>query len=146
MKRILSTIILAAIPFVASCQNINTNLTISNEQATEIYKGLVQGENLKYFADDLLNLNSQLEEIVKADDEIISNLKEQIKTLQNIISDKNEYIKNQESIFNIEKAKLVEKNKRRFGVGPVGGLGYVTWNKNPQGFIGIGVTYNLFRF
>lgn len=124
----------------------NTNLVLSKEQSTEIYKGLIQVENMKNYIEELNLIISEMEFINSNSEDIISNLKLQIFQLENLIKDKELFISNQDKINKIEKAKLLEKNKKKFGFSVISGLGYGTSNFQPQGFIGIGISYNLFRF
>jgi hypothetical protein len=132
------------IPLKSICQTININL--SQPQATEVYKGLIQGNNLKNTVIDLQKSITELEKAVVLDLSIQNDLKKEIEKLNKIISDKADFIKNQEKQNDIEQAKIKDKLNKRFGFGLVGGYGLSTGTNNFQGFIGVGVSYNLFRF
>lgn len=91
---------------------------------------------------------SDLEKAQELDQQTIADLKEKINILNQIIADKGKYIENQEKLHTIELATEKEKNNRRFGIGIVGGYGPVTNSTGDtfQGFIGVGISYDLFRF
>lgn len=135
---------LMMIPLRVICQT--TDINLSNKQSLEIYKGLIQGENLKETVNILRSDNSQLFKAVNLGKSIENDLKLEIEKLNKIIEDKNKFIENQQKQNDIEKAKLEEKAKKRWGVGLVGGYGYVTNSNVNQGFIGIGISYDIFRF
>lgn len=144
MKTILIILMFLLIPLKSICQT--TNINLSQPQATEIYKGLIQGNNLKNTVVDLQNSISELEKAVDLGKSSESDLKKEIEKLNQIIKDKNTFIENQSKQSEIEKAELKDKNLKRFGFGLVGGYGLSTNSINTQGFIGIGISYNLFRF
>lgn len=135
---------LVLIPLKGFCQN--TDINLSQKQATEIYKGLIQGINLKETVSILQKDNNDLEKAVILGKSIESDLRTEIDRLNEIISGKNKFIENQAKTNEIDQAKLKEKNNKRFGVGIVGGFGLSTGTTSYQSFIGVGISYDLFRF
>ena len=103
------------IPLRVICQT--TDINLSNKQSLEIYKGLIQGENLKETVNILRSDNSQLFKAVNLGKSIENDLKLEIEKLNKIIEDKNKFIENQQKQNDIEKAKLEEKAKKRWGDG-----------------------------
>ncbi|MEO6683450.1 MAG: hypothetical protein ABIN48_11575 [Ginsengibacter sp.] len=88
----------------------------------------------------------QSDSIHLSNERIIENLKAQILEKDNVINGKNDYIANQEKIHDRESALLKDNAKRPFGIGLIGGGGYGTGGSGIQGFIGIGVAWQPFRF
>ena len=135
---------LIMIPLRVICQT--TDINLSSKQSLEVYKGLLQGENLKETVNVLRSNNSELFKAVNLGKSIENDLKLEIEKLKKIIEDKNKFIENQQRQNEIEQSKLKEQSKKRWGVGLVGGYGYVTNSNVNQGFIGIGISYVIFRF
>ena len=131
-------------PLRVICQT--TDINLSSKQSLEVYKGLLQGENLKETVNALRSNNSELFKAVNLGKSIENDLKLEIEKLKKIIEDKNKFIENQQRQNEIEQSKLKEQSKKRWGVGLVGGYGYVTNSNVNQGFIGIGISYDIFRF
>lgn len=140
MKNILTALILVMTVYISTCQT--TDINLSGLQGIEIYKGLKQGEFLKEIISEKDNQIIELEKQITEDSVLIGYLLEAISNLEMINENNKKYIDHQEKKFELEKIKI--RNKR-FGISFISGYGFTPDFKN-NAFVGIGLSYNIFRF
>jgi len=146
MKKILVIIILILIPSIGICQDINT-FQFTRPQAVELYRGLKQGESLIVYVGEILVLNQKLESIVKKDSTIKLDYKKEIERLNEVIISQEKLAKKSEEEKRLEIEKAVKKNDKHWSIGPVASYG-LSIQKEPsfQTFIGVGISYSIFKF
>lgn len=124
------------------CTSQVTDISLSENQQIEVYKGLRQGENFKEVILDKDNQIKELEQQIKKDSDLIRSLLQKIENLESVNRNNKMYIEHQEREIDLKIKK--EKNKR-FGVGFVSGYGITPEFKN-NAFVGLGLSYSIFRF
>jgi len=146
MKKLLIIAILVLTPYISICQTIST-LTLTREQSLELYKGLKQGESLKNYTSTLKELNSRVELITKKDSIIKSDYKKEIQRLNEVILSQEKLAKKSEEEKNLEIEKAIKKSEKHWSIGPVAAYG-LSIQKEPsfQSFIGVGISYSIFKF
>lgn len=144
MKKILITLTFCLlIPYVAISQD--TNIVLSQEQGTEVVKGLEQGENLKQTVLDLEKALLDAEAIIAKQKQQLLNKEHEISLLNLRIENFDDRISGLNREFELEEALLKDRLKKRFGFGVSSGLSLGEDFKVVP-YIGVGFTWNLFRF
>lgn len=132
------------VQFTCISQTTDT-LQFSKEQSIELYKGLVQGSDLKDYVQKLNAENENLLSVVKKDSVLNANLKAENESLKKIIALKEEYAAKDKEQDKVTFKRVRKGDLNRWGIGPIGG--YVlssSFSLLPA--IGIGVSYDVFRF
>lgn len=124
------------------CISQVTDISLSENQQIEVYKGLRQGENFKEVIFDKDNQIAELEQQIKKDSDLIRSLLKKIENLESINRNNKRFIEYQEQEMELKINK--EKNKR-FGISFISGGG-ITPEFKSNAFVGLGLSYSIFRF
>jgi len=144
MKTIFPTLIIfLLIPFAGICQD--TNIVLSQEQGVEVTKGLQQGSDLKETVLQLEDALAEAEAIIAKQKEQLLKKDHEISLLNLRLENNANQIANLNRQFELEEALLKDRLRKRFGFGLASGLS-IGEEFKVQPFIGVGVTWNLFRF
>lgn len=101
-----------------------------------------QGEYLKEIIQEKDNQIAILEKQILDDLQIIKIFQQKVENLESINRNNKRYIEYQEQEMDLKIKK--EKNKR-FGIGFISGYG-ITPEFKSNAFVGLGLSYNIFRF
>lgn len=102
---------------------------------------------MKDYISTLRSLNERVELIVKKDSITKLNLKKEIDRLNSVIKLQEELARKSEEEKRLQIEKAVKENERHWSIGPVAAYG-LSIQKEPsfQSFIGIGISYSIFKF